>query len=54
MIGTVGINAIVAMTYDELDCIPEVRVVLYARILIDFRPKKEYTNKVYIRSGEKL
>ena len=52
--GTVGTNAMFVITHDEIDCIPEDRVVMYARIVIDFRLQKEDPNKVCITAGGKL
>ena len=42
------------MTHDEIDCIPEDRVVMYVRIVIDVRPQKEDLNRVLITSGGNL
>ena len=39
--GTTGTNTIFGMTHDEINCIPEDRVVMYARIVIDVQPQKE-------------
>ena len=53
-IGTVRIKAMFIMTHDEIDCIPEDRLVMYARIIIDFRPPKEDPTRVHITAGGNL
>ena len=42
------------MTHDEIDCIPEDRVVTYVCIVIDFCPQKEDPNRVRITAGGNL
>jgi hypothetical protein len=52
--GTVGTNAIFVMTHEEIDYIPEDRVVTYTCIVIDFRPQKEDPSRVYITARGNL
>jgi hypothetical protein len=49
--GTKGRNSIFIMTHDEIDYIPEDRVVTYARTVINFLSTKEDPNRVRITAG---
>ena len=53
-IGTIGTTAIFIMTHNEVDCIPEDRVVTYARIVTDFRPRKEDPNRFCVTAEGNL
>ena len=52
--GTPGMDAIRVMTLEEIKNIPADRVVTYARVVVDFRPKKEDPNCVRITAGGNL
>ena len=49
--GTVGTNTIFVMIHDEIDCIPEDRVLTYVRIVIGFCLQKEDPSRVCITAG---
>ena len=49
--GTKGTNTVFFMTKDEIKQIPKDRTVTYARIVVDYRPKKDDPNHVRITAG---
>ena len=51
---TKGTNTIKFLTLEEIPCIPDDRVVTYARIVVDFCPQKEDPNRVWITVGGNL
>ena len=46
--GEKGTNSIFVMTHEEIKNIPKDRVVIYARIVVDFRSQKIDPNQVRI------
>ena len=52
--GIKGTNATFVMTNDDINCIPEDRVVMYVCIIIDFRLQKEDPNRACITAGSNL
>ena len=51
---TKGTNTIEFMSHAEIAKIPKGKVVMYARIVVDFRPQKEDPNRVRITAGGNL
>ena len=53
-IGAIGTNTFKILCPDQVLLIPNDRVVTYANIIVDYRPQKEYPNRVRITVGGNL
>ena len=51
---TQGTCSIFVMAHNEIRNIPQNRVVTYARLVVDFRSKKDDPNRVRITAGGNL
>ena len=49
--GTPGMNALHVMHLEEIRNISKDCIVIYARIVVDFRPQKQDQNRVRINAG---
>jgi hypothetical protein len=52
--GQKGTNSIFVMTHTEILHIPKDRMVMYARVVIDFRPQKADPHQIRITAGGNL
>jgi len=51
---TPGTNSIYVLTHDQIKHIPKDRVVMYTRIVVDYRPQKTDPNRVRLTAGGNL
>ena len=52
---TLGTNCMFVMNHEKIARMhAEGRVLTYARVVVDFRPQKEYPNRVRITAGGNL
>jgi hypothetical protein len=42
------------MTHNEFKLIPKTQTITYARVIVDFRPQKEYPHRIRISAGGNL
>jgi hypothetical protein len=52
--GQKGTNCIFVMTHEEIACIPPNRTVMYACMVVDFRPQKVDPHRIQITAGGNL
>jgi hypothetical protein len=52
--GQKGTNSIFVMTHNEIKLIPKTQTLTYARVVVDFRPQKEYPHRICITAGRNL
>ena len=46
-----GTNTIFVIIHEEIVNIPRNKVIIYARVVLDYRPQKEDPNRVRITAG---
>ena len=51
---TKGTDSLIVLNHEEIRNIPKDRTVIYANIVVDYRPKKEDLNRVRITAGGNL
>ncbi len=52
--GQQGTDSIFVMTHDNIRHIPTDRTIMYARVVVDFRPQKTDPHRVQITAGGNL
>ena len=51
---TKGTDSLIVLNHEEIRNIPTDRTVTYANLVVDYRPQKEYPNRVRITAGGNL
>ena len=52
--GQKSTNSIFVMAHNEIKLIPKTQTIIYARVVLDFRPQKEYPHRICITAGGNL